>query len=65
MQVPTSLLLSCKWRLLLSRGGKISSLREQAARLGRKQGPFAGLLRAWRGGGEGSQEGGKGMRGCS
>lgn len=41
MQVPTSLLLSCKWRLLLSRG-KISSLGERVARLGRKQGRLQG-----------------------
>lgn len=45
----------------MSRGGKISSLREQAARLGRKQGPFAGLLRAWRGVERGAR---RGARAC-
>lgn len=68
MQVPTSLLLSCKWRLLS--WGKISSQGEQAVRLGRKQGCLSVLApesqRGWRGKGrnQGCGGGGRGCPGC-
>ena len=62
MQVPTSLLLSCKWRLLLSRGKNILP-RRAGGEAGQEAEPFAGLLRA-RGAGWGGGSGGKGAGGC-
>lgn len=62
MQVPTSLLLSCKWRLLLSRGKNILPQRAGGT-AGQEAGPVCWAPQSLAGGWRGEPGGGQGHAG--